>query len=498
MKRTVNFSNSISIVIALIIIALCSLFITACTESEEGVPAVLETETANGQELTGGGEKISSGYVTTMSDSSKLIQPTDLIYLGAFRLPDVAGGASDSLGWEYGGGALTYRPTGDSSGKNDGFHGSLYGAGFEPMKLVSEITIPEPVVSPSKNPEDLNTAVTLQGFADVGGGYFDTFVEMPRIGLSYLKSPETGEKIHLSMGQHHQDEVVPTHAWFDLDLSFPNTTGAWFIGSQSLYSVNDYLFEIPKAWADRYAGGRYLATGRYRDGGWSGKGPTLFAYSPLLSGNPPKNGERLNEVPLLLYSATRTDSPDTTDSYLNGYQHPDEWEGGAWLTTTDSRSAVIFVGTKGTGDHYWYGWINPANPTKPCVFLEITESETCFNADGTPCSPGVKKECSGHNEDRGWWSSDYSAQMLFYDPSVFAAVATGELAPHQPQPYIVLDIDKYLFLPNPPADPNISGAGDQRKYRIGAVAYDDERGIIYVMERFADGVKPIIHVFGVR
>jgi hypothetical protein len=42
-----------------------------------------------------------------------------------------------------------------------------------------------------------------------------------------------------------------------------------------------------------------------------------------------------------------------------GYQHPDEWGGGAWLTTDSGKGAVLFAGTKSNGEKYWYGYINP-------------------------------------------------------------------------------------------------------------------------------------------
>lgn len=501
MRRLKINRNSMVIWSVIFIIALGSFFIFACSENEGVVPEALETETANGEELTGG-TTTGGGYVKTMGDSSSLIQPSDIEYLGAFRLPDIVEGAEPDLAWEYGGGALTYRPNGDASGPSDGFPGSLYGVGFEPLSHVSEFAIPKPVISASKNPADLNTATTLQGFSDVRGGYFDALSELPRVGLCYLSIPETGEKIHLCWGQHFHEEpgvtIIPSHAWFDPNLKSPNTKGAWWIGNQSLYSVNNYIFEVPKTWADEHAGGRYLATGRYRDGGWSGKGPALFAYGPWLSGNPPANGTRLKEVPLILYSHTRADPFDTTDYHLDGYQHPDEWEGGAWLTATGGRSAVIFVGTKATGDRYWYGWVHPDGPEKPCVEDNITDMVLCFNADGTPCPPEITKGCSGHDDERGWWSTSYSAEIIFYDPSVLADVADGRLAPHQPQPYVVLDIDRYLFLPDPVADPSVTGEGVQRNYRIGGTAYDRERGLLYVMERFADGVKPVVHVFKVR
>lgn len=442
----------------------------------------------------------SDDYITTMGDSSTLIQPSDLIYLGAFRLPDRPEGAPDSQGWEYGGQALTYRPNGDPSGPDDGFPGSLFGVGFEPTSFISEISIPIPVISPSKNPNELNTAMTLQGFTDVGGTFYGALSEMPRVGLAYLSIAETGEKLHLCWGQHLQDEVgdtaVPTHAWCDPDLSSPNTRGAWWIGNQYIMGVNAFMFEIPREWADEHVGGRYLATGRFRDGGWSGMGPSLFAYGPWLTGNPPDYGERLDEVPLLLYSNTR--GGDATDFRLNGYQNPDEWEGGAWLTTNDGRAAVIFIGTKGTGDYYWYGWVNPAGPNLPCVEDAITDMVLCYNADGTPCPPEITKGCSDHNYSRGFWSTRFDAQVIFYDPSVFATVATGEIAPHQPQPYAVMDIDDYLFLPDPTVEPIMTGTGVQRRYRIGETAYDRERGLIYITEYFADGAKPIIHVFRVR
>ena len=78
---------------------------------------------------------------------------------------------------------------------------------------------------------------------------------------------------------------MPSHAWFSPTLSSPAFQGDWYIGNQSLYSVNGYLMEIPKAWADQHVGGRPLGTGRYRDGGWSGMGPALFAYIPWTDGS---------------------------------------------------------------------------------------------------------------------------------------------------------------------------------------------------------------------
>ena len=96
------------------------------------------------------------------------------------------------------------------------------------------------------------------------------------------------------------------------------------------------------------------------------------------------------------------------------------------------------------------------------------------------------------------WSSRFDAQIVFYDPGDFGRVASGAMRPHEPQPYAVLDLDRFLFLPEDTGDVYSTGSGNQRLFRIGEVAYDAERGLLYVPERYADESAPIIHVFFVR
>jgi hypothetical protein len=365
---------------------------------------------------------------------------------------------------------------------------------------VAEISIPVPVESDSLG--ELNQAGFLQAFHDVARGYFTGLEEIPRIGMQYLDTPATGPKIHLAWGQHFQDDeitAVASHAYFDPDLASPNLQGTWFIGDQNLYSVNDYIFEIPSSWADENLGGLYLATGRYRDGGWSGMGPALFAYRPWIddSGTPAPSGTHLAETALLLYESSS--NTENIERCLNNYQHPDEWQGGAWVTTGTGKSAVLLAGTKGTGAKYWYGWVNPAGPEYPCVEEELLgEFTLCRLADGTPCPPEDLTECAGHNDFRGWWGARFDAQFIFYDPAHLAQVAAGELDSWEPQPYAALDIDEHLFLNPPVWDQEVLGTGVQRRNRIGAVAYDREGGLLYVLELYADEARPLVHVWRVQ
>lgn len=434
------------------------------------------------------------------SAQASLISPDDFTYIGAFRLPD---GSERPDTFEYGGNSMTYSPKGDIGNSDDGYTGSLYISGHdrnEEVKdggKVAEVSIPVPGIA--DHPSKLPQAEFLQPFSDVSGGFFDEFYNIIRMGLAYLDRNETGPLIHLAWGEHLvSDESLPTHSWFSLDLLNPDPKGSWYIGDQSHYMVNGYLFEIPKDWADSHTGGRYLATGRFRDGGWAGMGPALFAYTPWINsdGSPAVPLSHLSEVTLLRYR-TSEETSDIIDN-LQNYQHPDEWEGGAFLTTNDGEQAVIFAGTKGTGQRYWYGWINPEGPDYPCPEMNYAnEYCVCRKNDGTPCPESEMNECEGHNDYRGWWSSSFNAEILFYDPDDLAAVASNQMNSWEPQPYAVLEIDSYLFHNPDRVETDLIGDGQQRRFRIGDIAYDRVNQILYLVELFADGAKPVIHVWSV-
>ena len=172
-----------------------------------------------------------------------LIQPEDLVYVGAFRLPETG----DEYGWGYSGYAMTFYPEGDPNGPADGFPGSLYVLGHDQRQYISEISIPAPVVSDAKDLYQLPTATTLQPFADITGGMFGE-LEIPRAGLAYLpaQGSQTSGKLHFCWGQHFQFERVPSHGWSELDLSAPNPVGPWYLDGYTNYITNDYLFEIPE------------------------------------------------------------------------------------------------------------------------------------------------------------------------------------------------------------------------------------------------------------
>ena len=237
----------------------------------------------------------------------QVIDPLALQYLGAFALPT---GGERPRTFEYGGNAMTVNPSGDPQGAQDGFPGSLFITGHDRLpygdlpdgSLVAEVDIPAP--SGVRDPGLLPRASFLQGFSDVTRGHFTRMEEIVRTGLLYLDHPATGPLLHIAWGQHIEpDPTAPTHGWFQPDLSDPEFAGEWFLDGQSWYSINDYLFEIPFAWAEAYTQGRVIAAGRFKDGGWSGMGPVLIAYRPWdQSGDPPADGAALEASVLLRYA----------------------------------------------------------------------------------------------------------------------------------------------------------------------------------------------------
>ena len=100
------------------------------------------------------------GQAAGAEASTTRIQPADLEYKGAFRLPD----GPEEIAWEWSGEGMTYYPKGDPEGPDDGYPGSIFGIGHDWNKYVSEISIPVPVISAAKNVDDLNRAEALQEF----------------------------------------------------------------------------------------------------------------------------------------------------------------------------------------------------------------------------------------------------------------------------------------------------------------------------------------------
>ena len=95
------------------------------------------------------------------------------------------------------------------------------------------------------------------------------------------------------------------------------------------------------------------------------------------------------------------------------------------------------------------------------------------------------------HDQRGWWSERVEGYILFFNPRDLGEVAQGKKKTWEPQPYATLSIDRYLF------DPDYDYERGKMNV-LGAVVFDRERGILYVVERQVDDEKSVIHAFEVR
>lgn len=383
--------------------------------------------------------------------SGALLYPDDLQYRGAFRLPE------DTIRstWGFGGHGMSFYPDGDP-GNEDAYPGSLFGVGNLLDGMVSELAIPEPLISPSKNIGDLPVANTLQPFADISGGRHDGTLEgliLRDVQYYPAQGRQRQDKLHWVLYEYYFPSDELGFGWSGLDLSHPRPRGAWRLGKHSTAATNGYLFTIPRAWADDQTPNQYLAAGRSRivnQGSW---GPALFAYGPWIDGNPPADGRRLTATRLLYYPWGDWDTA-IDDHTVRDYSQYDIWSDGAWLAH-QGRAAVIFAGTKGL--RLWQG----------------IEYYGHANVDG----------CGG----KGYHAEPYVGLVMFYDPAMLARVAGGQLEPHQVQPYAILNLEDRLF------------AQGCRRHILGGVGYDRQNGLLYVLEQEVDRVDgaPLVHVFAI-
>ena len=413
-----------------------------------------------------------SGSTTTtlisVSSGSLRLHPEDLVYKGAFAFPE-----GDE--WGYGGHALAYYPGGDSGG-TDGYTGSLYTSGNATTGLVGEISIPEPVISDTF--DSLPKAAVLRSPADITGGRKDNCTHCEGCeyrnvdGLEYL--PNINKIVWnlrdwFNVSACDQDSL----GWSNPDMGSPH--GVWHIGNRNPQPGDeefnefhnsrtcDYLFKAPADFADKYLGGKRLIAGNQREGGTYGgsQGPTLFAVAPWKDGNPPSDGQNLDAMALIYYrerfdcawneSSEMIAKPASGACDFPDYRAMDRWTGGAWVQT-GHVSAILIFGRKAIGDN-------------------------CY---------GTQTECSGDPCDmyKGYHAYPYETRVLFYDPEDLKAVISGTKEPWEVLPYVSHSL----------ADTVIGGECAV----LGAAAYDEERGLLYVTEQEAGPAgEPVVHVWKV-
>lgn len=487
--------------------------------------------------------------------ADKLLQPSDLIYAGAIKLPSANYGCTDSTkcGFGYGGYGLAYNPAGN------GGAGSFFMAGHLWNNWVAEFAPPIGGFSNSSSLGSLGTARVLQNFTDITNGNFNysgtsatdqgsLIGNAGQLGGLMVYNNKLIGQVYVQYDANAQS--VRSHFTAGLDW----TTGTGFKG---LYSVGTKPSPVPQAgFLDVYMGAipdnstvggfnwRTLLGGPVLTGGAAmsiisrtSSGPAAFVFDPtgLDSYSSPAISETnpIAANPLVYYplSHQTLGSGDNNSQMTDGL--PTKYIDGkiAFNLTTNIRGVVwpkgsksiIFLGTQGVG-YYCYGlgtndqrkvWGiggNTATNNFQCVDPTATFNPASGNCEGgtaVPSNPNPYCFNPPGSGNHGTNAYPYVYRAWMYNADDFLKVKNGVInqatglayQPWEILPYSVFDL-------NPPIQPakmtmidvnGVSSATAENVKAILSAAYDDSTQTIYLAESKGDaGARPLIIAYHVN
>lgn len=431
--------------------------------------------------------------VKAIADTENRLQPSDLIYQGAFRLPDE---------FNWGARGMSYFPLGSNGTgtllittsealRNPAGESCYEGLG-NCSAYFAEVAIPKP--SNEANWQDLPVATFIREPTAFDNGLVATVHEAHAFvtGIQYVpgQGSQSDDKIYGSLtewypeGDYGQDSF-PT-VWFS-NLDGSDARGMFHVGptSNPLYhgrKMGEYLFTVPQRYADTYLGGRVLLTGRSRgtpasmeeittSGG--SQGPTLFAFKPWQSDSPIGD---LDAIPVLYYRVKYPGcaGPDigvggqAVDCDYPGFSMCDSWNGGSFVEN-GIKNAILILGHKGSTNCYYCG--DPDDDSECHV---------------TPLPGECELFCQ---ESRGYHCGPYKRQVIFYDTVQLGKAALGQVSPWEVKPYVIWEPEEfYLDL----IEGNTCGS-------VGGMAFDSDSRRLFMIERglggYANENAAVVHVW---
>jgi hypothetical protein len=370
--------------------------------------------------------------------SYKLLQQSDLVYAGAFRLPTGSLGTPSGIGFGYGDHPITYNYA----------NNSLYISGYD--ALTAEVTIPQPVTGSNLN--NLNRAILLHTFADAFEG--------KRMNV------DPSETNGIRVGGHlfyNNMLYLTSFAWYDGDMSQSkshfvrppnlNTTGQvsgpYTVGTLNAGFYSGYMGLIPVEWQSSLGGVALTGNCCLSIINRTSFGPAAFAFNPTDIG-------KVNPVPvtpLVYYPAEHqtlgdwASSPDPPNLYFN---NTSEVKGIVFPSQTRS---VLFFGRQGTG-------------------------KACYGTGG------VQGDCyDPATSDHGTHAYPYVYYAWAYDANDLLAVKNGQRQPWDVRPYALWTFN----FPFANSDAHIQGA-----------AYDPQTQRIFLTQCWGDEASPLIYIFNVN
>jgi hypothetical protein len=405
------------------------------------------------------------------------LQPADLSYQGAFRLPEE---------FNWGALGLSYYPNGD------GGSGSLLVTGFQGLSdpahpgetcwdpswdcyaYYGEVTIPAP--AEEDNWEDLPAGELVDAMTAFDGGLaasvHNEYLFVADLEFVARRGSQASDKIYGSINLWYAEGVAgestfPT-VWF-ANMDGTGARGMFHVGPEEApyhgRKSGAYLFRVPEWYANEYLGGRTLVTGRARGTPQDGvepvtirggsQGPTLFAFHAWESDDP--SGD-LDALPVLYYrvafpgcAGPNVGEPEECD--YPDYTMCDDWSGGAFVDN-GTRQAILLLGYKGLGENCY------DEPPVEC-------DDPCSDGHGYHCHP-------------------YERQVIFYDVEALGRSARGEQDPWVVVPYATWRPTEFYLQGYPCSN-------------AGGMTFDESGRRLFMVERGLGGVDInaiVVHVWG--
>jgi hypothetical protein len=373
-----------------------------------------------------------------------LIQPADLVYQGAFKLPL---GSVERKSFFYGGTAIAF-----NSGRP-----SLFVVGHDWYQRTAEVTIPALVKTTTV--ASLKRAGMVQGFADATGGTINQTGGTTKIGGQLVYQGRLYGTAYLYYDAAGT-QVASHWTRSGTSLTGGSAAGLFRVGRVGAGFVSGYMGAIPAEWQARLGGPGLTGNCCIPIIGRTSLGPAAFAFDPAKVGQvDPVPAQKLVYYPI--------DHPTIG-------KWDDSWNPAAGIVfngTTTVRGvvfpagtgSVLFFGTQGTGT-FCYG----TGTDDPSLVGKDTGDGAlyCYDPD---------------NSSKGTHAWPYRAEVWAYDVNNLLSVREGHLRPWAIRPYATWRLDLPFGSPT-----------------IGGATYDPTSGRIYVSQQFGDGTNPVIHAFTLR
>jgi hypothetical protein len=379
-----------------------------------------------------------------------VLQQANLVYQGAFRVPQLPCTAPAYACFNYGGTAITYNSTDNS----------LYAVGHVYGQLSAEISIP--AVNNTLDLNSLNTATLLQPFADPADGERNavnpTTVNGNRIGGQLVYAG----RLIFSVYSYYDGAGTQATSHFarSPELSINQISGPFRVGAQYPGFVSGYMTPVPAEWQQSLGGPTVTGNCCLAITSLQSNGPAASVFDPSTLGvsNPAP------AVALVGYPHVNPLGPgySTANGLFNGST---QITGIAFPSGTRS---VLFFGRQGTGSFcYGQGTSNPA-------------------LAGQPTGQGPDIWCyDPASLNKGTHAYPYVYQVWAYDANDLASVKNGSKSADAITPYAT-----WTF--------NLPFENATDMHALGGVAYDVQHQLIYLSQLSEDAnSNPIIHVFKV-